>query len=221
MSHALSTLRDGSRQAFQNRALKFALLSGILAATAAYFLLNYFLGQSYVLVATKKIEEGTVVSRENVALKRVPNSNLCPEALRTLDGVVGRRIRVTRFPGDQISKTLFSQDESSLSVADIPREHVLISICLSDSNLSSGIIREGDLVDIIAVSKSEVDREVEAKTVLRGVRILKASKNTTNSNSLAHSERQIIYFAVPLEEAEYLYALEARNAFKLALELGR
>lgn len=213
MAHSLSI--------FQNRALKFALLAGILAATASYVLINYFFGQSYVLVAAKKIEAGRTVTREDVALKRLPNNSLCPGALHALDGVVGQRINVTRFPGDQISRGLFSQTKSSLLFEDIPRNYVIISISLLDASLSSSVVKEGDVVDVITVSKSGVGREAKAETVLHKIKLLKVSKNSANSNFSERSGHYVIYFAVSLEEAEYLYALEADNSFKLALESDR
>lgn len=205
---------------FQNRALKFALLAGILAAAAAYILISYFLGAGYVLVTTKKIEAGAAVSRQNVALKRVPNSVISPGSLRTLNGVEGKRVSVTRFPGDQIGSELFSLAKPSLSLEDIPSNHVIISINLLDASLNSGVIKEGDVVDIIAVSESEASREVRAMTVLRRIKLLKVSKNSANFNLPERSGHYVICLAVSLQEAEHLYALEANNSFRLALEPG-
>lgn len=202
----------------QNRPLKFALLAAILAAAASYLLLNNLLAHSQTVVATKKIEAGTIIEQDSVSLKSLPNGSIVPGALRRLDLAIGRKSLVTRYLGDQVThETVNPSGNSSFSNA-IPSGSVLATFNISGSNALLRFVKEGDLVDVIAVNNSLIEKESDAKTVLRRVKLLKVVEGSGSKNLEGGNKNFTIFIAVTLKQAEYLSALEARNSFKLVLE---
>jgi hypothetical protein len=73
-------------------------------------------------------------------------------------------------------------------------------------------------VNVIAVNNSLIDKESEAKTVLRRIKVLKVAAGPGSKGLESDSKNFTIFLAIPLKQAEYLSALEARNSFKVVLE---
>lgn len=191
-----------------------------MAAVASYLLLNNLLAHRQTVVATKRIEVGTIIEQDSVSLKSLPNGSIVPGALRSLDLAIGRKSLATRYPGDQVTQETVNPSRNNSISNAIPSDSVLATLNISGSHALLRFIKEGDLVDVIAVDNSLIEKGSDAKTVLRRIKLLKVVEGSGSNNLEGGNKNFTILFAISLKQAEYLSALEARNSFKLVLEPG-
>ena len=231
----------------QKIVLVIALVAGLLAAllTRTYLTakdaeyrrlrdnFNARYGTLDVLCFVKDMPSGTVIQKEDLRLRAVPESGLRGQALTEaqVPDIVGRRL----VTGRRAKEILFWSDiEGGNPVGgglagDIRRKMRAVSINASGAAAVSGMVRPNDHVDVIgtfsfpktAADGKTVVQELVTCTMLQNVLVLATGKETAKSaHTLAAGGAA--YSTVTLEvtprEAEMLvFAEQIRGRLSLAL----
>lgn len=156
----------------------------ILAALIAFVLIAVFLAglrrEEPTVVAKRYIEAGTLVTADTVdtlfEVKLVHPSALLPGAIDDLQLLVDQTLQVPRLPGDQVTTDMVGSTGASSIAAGLLPDHRAIAIDVSRATGALGVIRRGDLVDVIAtVDLAGVAGRGGAAVsavVIRGARVL-------------------------------------------------
>lgn len=159
------------------RQQQIILISGIIVALIAVFMVNAYISQqrqtiqeqakkalvniqanqTAVLVAKKEIPRGTVIDAEMLESAIVPNQYIQPQAVTSLDRISGMVTIAPITKGEQISLTKLSSTRQTGGLAEatpVGKRAVTISV----DNIASlaGMLKPGDYVDVIAMVPTPV-----------------------------------------------------------------
>ncbi len=168
-----------------------------------------------VVVATRDLREGTLVTREMMAQRSIPEqfattSVVKPDLASYLDN---QKLLVPVQAGDPFLWTQFETLNTGDRLSSkIQRRGRVITIDASMRSAVGGWIRPNDHVDVIGTFKDPHTNQQVAMTLLQNVIVLATGKLTGTGNSGAGSEAQREYNNVSLlvlpEEAEILTLAE-------------
>lgn len=153
---------------------RLGLVIGIVLALAALFMINAYLeqqrevikqeerkkiekahtNQGEVLVAKKDISRGAAIEAAMVNKETVPNKYLQPQAVSSLDRIVGMLTVVPISKGDQITlaKLSYPGQSGGGGLAEItPVGKRAITIPVDNIASLAGMIKPGDYVDVITM----------------------------------------------------------------------
>ncbi|RKY35254.1 MAG: Flp pilus assembly protein CpaB [Candidatus Duberdicusella sinuisediminis] len=140
------------------------LIAAIILALTAIFLIHSYVqserqkilelakrkGVVEVVVAKKDIPAKTKISSNMLALVRVPSKRLEPEALSSIDSIVGKIAKRDIIEGEQIKASLLMIPGSQKTLSlKIPEGKRAITIPVDKISSIEGMIRPGDSVDIV------------------------------------------------------------------------
>lgn len=213
---------------FKRRSFKLALAASILGGLLVYLILSALLAQKEVVVATQKIEAGTVVTKEMVALRPVSASSVIKGAYQNLDEVVGKMAAVSRYPGDQIAAEVLGSSKTSLARRRLKAGEVLMSLEVPNRGIGN-LLRAGDVVSVVDASVYQIGQAVDkslssnltAPGVIRGLTILEITRNEEKASELssgACKQETTIFFAISLEGAQRLAQIKEKGKYEVVLE---
>lgn len=177
-----------------------------------------------VVVASKDLPEGTVLSEDNLEASAMPErffsgSMLRPEEIGTKH-VLGRKVSVPMAKGDPLLWTFIeSIGSGNARLSDaITKKTRALSIRVSPESSVQNWIRPFDRVDIMATFRDPVSGDNVTMTVLENVVIL-ATGNLTGTASVAQSERSYATVTVQVlpEAAEILVLAQELGSLYLSL----
>lgn len=141
---------------FRRKEIVLALLGSLLIAGAVYLVLISILGRTSIVVATREIDRGELLSRENVTLKKVANPEVGKGDIQDLELVLGKTVRVDRVAGDHISQNLLGEPEDQSLQQLLEPGQVLGSLSLPASEGIGWVIKKGDLLTVISTDPSAI-----------------------------------------------------------------
>jgi len=140
------------------------LIAAIVLALTAIFLIHSYIqserqkilefakkrGVAEVVVAKKDIPAKTKISSNMLALVRISSKRLEPEALTSIDSVVGKIAKRDIIEGEQIKASLLMIPGSQKTLSlKIPEGKRAITIPVDKISSIEGMIKPGDSVDIV------------------------------------------------------------------------
>ncbi len=196
---------------WRSKAIKWAIVSAILAGLSAYFIMVSLVGKSQVVVAKKKISKGQVVEADFITVKSVARGDVDKESIKEAKKVIGRKIKTTRLPGDQITKTAITGSKTKAS--KVPVDFVITPVHIQDYQSIAKYIESGCHTTIIAVKTEDfIDGKVRG-TVLLDVLVLEATEIPENASQASADSTVLV--ALPLDKAQQLAEMDSKYTFKI------
>ncbi|MBR6013294.1 MAG: Flp pilus assembly protein CpaB [Selenomonadaceae bacterium] len=109
-----------------------------------------------VVVAKSNISQKTVLKREMLQVKAVPESMVPPNAITDIDKLANRMTKTAIFAGDVFTEQkVYSAAEKGGFIGSIPPDCRAVSISINDVTGVAGFAKPGDYVDVMLVEKAE------------------------------------------------------------------
>jgi pilus assembly protein CpaB len=177
-----------------------------------------------VVVASRDIQEGTVLSVDMIAERDIPEQFVTSSVVRpgSVDAVINQKVVVPLQAGDPLLWTQFetTRMQQRLSTV-IEKKARAITIDAQRSAAVGGWVRPNDHVDVIGTFKDPHSNEDVAVTLLQNVIVLATGKitGTTNINLIPEPQReyQNVSLLVFPAEAELLTLAAELGQLKLVL----
>jgi len=197
---------------------------------------NMRANQTAVLVAKQNIPSGSVIGSNMLESSIVPNQFVQPQAVTSLDRVLGMISIAPISKGEQISLSKLSntQKTSGGNLAGItPAGKRAISIPVDNIASLSGMVRPGDYVDVIATLQvpvqgpgGQVSSQLAVVPLFQNVLILAVGQNTGSvaSAESRYTEKEassfgsaLITLALAPQEANLIAFVQEQGKMRLTL----
>lgn len=193
--------------------------------------------QTVVLVAKKDIPSGSVMESTMIDSSIVPNQFIQPQAVTSVDRVLGMITLAPISKGEQISLTKLSKarkESGGGSLAgNTPAGKRAISIAVDSIASVSGMVRPGDYVDVIATlqvptqgADGQVSSQLAVVPLFQNVLVLAVGQNTgfTGSTESRYSDKDsssggagLITLALAPQEANLIAFVQEQGKMRLTL----
>lgn len=174
----------------KNRGKWPALLVTVFAAIALYLCLYMFFLPTNVIVAREDIEEGSIISKTQVEVKKVARKDCSPGVMRTMEEVVGKEAAAPIFSGQQIiDRQLGAGRKKSI----LGRNDTILTLT-SQQAFWSNSLEVGEKVRIVAVypAENEVREETVGEIVKpAGGSIIRNMKRLQEAQSVTPAQTEI------------------------------
>lgn len=148
----------------------------VLLAVLAAFLTMVFLAraraETSVVVAAGYIEAGTRLDESLLEVKRIHPGAALPGAVKDPAQLAGKVLQVQRMPGDQVTLDMVGDTGGSAIAAGLAPDHRAIAINVTRATGVLGVLRTGDLVDVVATVDAGLGAGSVSAVVVRGARVL-------------------------------------------------
>ena len=145
--------------------------------------------QTVVLVAKQDISSGAIIESNMIDSSIVPNQFIQPQAVTSVDRVLGMITLAPISKGEQISLSKLSkarrENASSGLAGNTPSGKRAISIAVDNITSVSGMVRPGDYVDVIATlqipmqgADGQMTSQVAVVPLFQNVLVLAVGQNT-------------------------------------------
>ncbi len=185
-----------------------------------------------ILIASKELPEGAKVQVGDLVWQNWPLSSLNPSyvtetvlranAMRA-ESLIGSVVRSTLQKGEPIViKDFVKQGDRSVLAALLTPGKRAISIDVSPTTASSGLINPGDMVDVIVSFSSTsrsgevVQQTIESKTFLKGIKVLAIDTNLSPPGKV-NAAPHVATLEVTPAQAETLMATAKEGTLSLSL----
>jgi Flp pilus assembly protein CpaB len=202
-----------------------------LAAGGIYFASTR---ETTVVVAKGDLNVGTAVGESSVAVRRVHPGDIPAGSATNLAEVVGKYVSWPILDGQFIPTRALSRDRVSLIAGGlaVPAGFHALSVPVTAADAAGGILRPGDLVDVLAVAKNQAPGSSPAPAVTLGRRVLVLGMRTDQGQALdgggsgtvrglnfSSSRIASVVLAVAPDDEEKYAAAVAVSTFSLVLAL--
>ena len=206
----------------------FAVILALLAAGASYLYLQDVVEQAdqtekaEVVRAIKDIAADTIISREMLEQEEVPVSSIHPQALSSLDEVVGRIARDQIIAGEQIlsSRIVTPGETKEGLIYNIPPGKRAFTVAVDEVAAVGWHIQPGDHVDVLGTVEMPGTDDVYSVVVVQNVPILAVGKEvqvTRGEGQEVKMEVKTVTLAVSLQEAQPLMLASEEGSVRFAL----
>jgi len=167
-----------------NRLLLIAalLFGGVAAALVFALLINLAAGSDGgsssapanfvpIVVAAEDIRAGTEIKPGMLETKNLPPGSY-DGAFQQPDAVVGKVTRVAVYKGDALTKVKVGESRVDQSPASaIPHGLRAVAVKVEQEQVVGGLVKKGDLVDVIVVTKNDEFDLIGAKTIMQSIQV--------------------------------------------------
>jgi len=210
---------------FSKRTLILSLTALILVFLTVYLMITKTEAKNLVLVAMTNIEKGSVIEEENVTVKAIMADYIMENALSNKKDVVGMIANIERLKGDQITKDVIGEEQSS--VKEISRKgNVIYYLDISKKEGISKIIKKGDYISIIRTkypSQTSENPTLPKSVVVNSVRVIDIiEEDEKRGSTVLKGESSVITILIEVDRdtAKELAMLEELKGFKIVFEKG-
>jgi len=234
---------------------KLILISGVVLGVVAIFMIKMYLdqqreevaaqakkslvkmqaNQTVVLVAKQDIPTGSVIEANMFESSIVPNQFIQPQAVTSIDRILGMISLAQISKGEQISLSKLSkvrrESEGGLA-GNTPAGKRAISIAVDSIASVSGMVRAGDYVDVIATLQvpvqgqdGQISSQVAVVPLFQNVLVLAVGQNTGSAGRTgsryteneASSGYTLITLALAPQEANLIAFVQEQGKMRLTL----
>jgi pilus assembly protein CpaB len=191
--------------------------------------------ETTALVARGDLSVGTAVTDSSVAVRRVHPGDIPPGSATNVADVVGMYVSWPILDGQFIPTRALSRGRASMIAGGlaVPAGYHALSVPVTPAEAAGGVLRPGDLVDVIAVAKNQAPGASPAPALTLGRRVLVLGMRTDQGQAidggggsspvrgLNFSSNRIasVVLAVAPEDEEKYAAATAVSTFSLVLDL--
>src|SRR6202022_3181272 len=113
--------------------------------------------ETTVLVARGDLRVGTLITESSVMTRRVHPGDVPQGSATHTAGVVGRFVSWPILDGQFIPIRALARDRASLIAGglSVPPGYRALSLAVTATDAAGGVLRPGDLVDVVAVAKGQ------------------------------------------------------------------
>lgn len=208
--------------------IMLAVIMALLAAGASYLYLQDLIEQAdqtekaEVVCAIKDIPADTIIGREMLEQVKVPVSSIHPQALSSLDDVVGKIARDQIIVGEQvISERVVAPGETQEGlVYNIPQGKRAFTVAVDEVSAVGWHIQPGDQIDVLANVEEQGKNITYSVVLLQNIPVLalgKEIKVTREEGQDVQKEVKTITLAVTLKEAQALMLADEEGSVRFAL----
>jgi Flp pilus assembly protein CpaB len=204
-----------------------------LAAGAIYYASTR---ETTVVVAKGDLRAGTSINEASVTLRRVHPADVPPGSATRVADVIGRFVSWPILDGQFIPARALARDRASLIAGglSVPTGFHALSVPVTAAHAAGGVLRPGDLVDVIAVVKNQPPGAAPAPATTLGKRVMVLGLRTDQGQALDagggpgtvrglnFSSNRIasVVLAIAPEDEEKYAAAAAVSSFTVVLDLG-
>jgi pilus assembly protein CpaB len=192
--------------------------------------------QSVVLVAKKDIPSGSIIESDMIDSSIVPNQFVQPQAVTSVDRVLGMITLAPISRGEQISLSKLSKARRESNAGGLagntPAGKRAISISVDSISSVSGMVRPGDYVDVIATLQipvqgpdGQLSSQIAVVPLFQNVLVLAVGQNMGFSRSSGDrytdkesgSSGGLITLALGPQEANLIAFVQEQGKMRLTL----
>ena len=195
------------------KVLLIAVVLGLATAVALNFYIKSLdkpamvtIPHAEIVVAKSTIPAHTRITADMLDKQSIPSDVLHPEAITSMDKVVGGITRSEIIKGEQVLSSRVVMDETKASLSyRIPENMRAISLPVGEVSGVAGYISPGDRIDIIVTYTDEdIVKQTTTYTVFQNLLVLATGEFTKEKDN---DERQVVgtlTISVTPEQAELL-----------------
>src|ERR1700682_2191095 len=142
--------------------------------------------ETTVIVAKGDLHVGTAITESSVMVKRVHPGDVPPGSATRVADVIGRFVSWPILDGQFIPARALSRDRASLIAGGlaVPAGFHALSVPVTAAEAAGGVLRPGDLVDVLAVAKNQAPGASPAPATTLGKRVLVLGMRTDQGQAL-------------------------------------
>jgi pilus assembly protein CpaB len=154
-----------------------------LAAGGIYYVTTR---ETAVVVAKGDLRVGTSISESSVTIKRVHPGDIPAGSATRVSDILGRYVSWPILDGQFIPVRALARDRASLIAGglSVPPGFRALSLAVTATDAAGGVLRPGDLVDVLAVTKSQAPGASPAPATTLGKRVLVLGMRTDQGQAL-------------------------------------
>lgn len=200
------------------------LAVGIVTAVLVYIYLTGLqqksLDQVNVVVAARKIPQNARITADAVKIVQVPADYAHPEAMDSVEGVVGSFSTAEIWPDEVLLPGKLASAETGNELPyRIPKGTRAVTVSVTPESAVANLIKPGHRVDVLISYK--IDREdkqvTESFTMLQNIKVLAVGSEMDKKDGVQAGEN--ITLAVIPQDAQKVMLAENTGKIKLALRL--
>jgi pilus assembly protein CpaB len=192
--------------------------------------------ETTVVMARGDLRVGTSITESSVTVRRVHPGDVPQGSATRIADVVGRFVSWPILDGQYIPTRALARDRASLIAGglSVPDGYHAISVPVTAADAAGGVLRPGDLVDVLAVAKNQAPGASPAPATILGKRVLVLGLRTDQGQALdagggsgtvrglnfSSNRLASIVLAVAQEDEEKYAAAAAVSSFTVVLDLG-
>ena len=191
--------------------------------------------ETAVVVAKGDLRVGTSITESSVVVRRVHPGDVPAGSATRVSDVVGKYVSWPILDGQFIPVRALSRDRASLIAGglSVPSGFRALSLSVTAADAAGGVLRPGDLVDVLAVLKNQAPGSSPSPAITLGKRVLVLGMRTDQGQALdssggtgtvrglnfSSSRIASIVVAVAPEDEERYAAAAAVSNFTVVLDL--
>lgn len=215
---------------------------GLVAAAAAAFLVaglrankagaHPITPEVEVLFAAKALPALSVIDSASVVIRKMPKTEVPPNAISDPVAVVGKVLRMPMIEGEAVTPAVLASRESGINLAAAVREGMrAVSVSLSQSEALEGLLYPGGVVDVLfsfraPAGSTDQAEETISLTLLKAVQVLAIEgrtilsteePNATPPTSSRGQTHQMVTLMVTPKQAELLQLAQKFGSVSLSM----
>lgn len=188
--------------------------------------------QVSVLVAKDGIPKGAIIKAEDLAMSMIPSQFVQPQAVNStaFGKIVGMKVAVPIAKGEQITLTKLTKPEEEVITRSLamstPKGKRAIAIAVDNISSLSGLIRQGDYADVIAIlpmpqkdlqkpADSKQSVQTEIIPLFQNILVLAVGQETGKGSSSKDSS--LVTLALGPKEASLIAFVQEQGKIRLIL----
>jgi Flp pilus assembly protein CpaB len=213
---------------------RIAYLSVFVALSGIAGLLYYsHTQQSTAVIATRDLPVGTRIQDADLAIRRVNPASVGPQVLTTVDAALGQVVAFPILSGQMLDARQVAPSKNAALIGSglqVPQGYRIIGLPVSPTTAVGGVLKPGDLVDVIAIpnpAKAAVTLDEPPTIPVRiGSDVLVLGLRTDQGGQVDPSDRGLnasnakpasVLLAIPQNEETVYSAAIAGSTFVLTL----
>lgn len=175
-----------------------------------------------VVVSVDHLGHKALLDSENVRVENWP-ANIIPEdAVRSIEAIQDMAIMTRLSKGLPILKSDIKHKSEAKGI-DIPPGSKVVAIKVSADDTIAGLLRPGDLVDVIGLLKKKQGRSTEtvSRTFLKGIQVFSVNSSmraaSTNRSEGGSKGNAIVGVLVNEKQSEDIVFVQRTGSLKLVL----
>jgi len=171
---------------FSRTSVRLAAVAALFVLAAAYFIISMFGGQQEVVVARVIVKPGKVVAATDVKLQQIPKSAVPKGAITKTENVVGKSVKVIRYPGDTIKNEMLTGKETE-ELAIRSGEYI-VAVELTGSSVAD-MVADGDTIAImpLSVTSATTGQGTVEPPIISGIKVLRVDRKEESGSALSGS----------------------------------
>ncbi len=204
---------------FGRTSVKLAAVAALFVFGAAYFVLSMFGGQKEVVVARVMVKPGKAVAAADVKLQSLPKGSVPSGAMNNTTDIVGKSLKVVRYPGDTITSEMMT-GKGSTDLTMKAGEYIM-ALDLTGGSIAD-MVTDGDTIAImpLSISSAVTGAGTVDAPLISGVKVLRVDRKAdAGSTSISGSSTvtATLYLVVDPAKAQKIGQAKA-GKFDVVLE---